>query len=267
MLKAWFILKLTWLERMAYRVNFFMQVLSGVLSSLIVIFLWVAIYRSAGREVIGGYSIGEMITYLLGGGLINTFVLTTAENQETSQNIQDGSLSFLFLQPISPYGIWFMRDLGSKAFYFLLGMASYTVVFFFFREYLIFSPSAGFFILFLISIVLAALLQFLFFEALSLLSFWIENTYGIRFTMRVIMEVLGGALIPLSFFPIIVQKAFLLLPFQFLIYFPMRIYLSKISQPQMVVEFLKEGIWIVGLAFLNWAIWKRGVRQYVAMGD
>jgi hypothetical protein len=30
-----------------------------------VIILWVAIYRSAGRESIGGYSIGEMITALV----------------------------------------------------------------------------------------------------------------------------------------------------------------------------------------------------------
>lgn len=252
---------------MAYRLNFFMQILSGVLSSLIVVFLWIAIYRSAGRELIGGYSIGEMVTYLLGGGLINAFILTTAENQETSQNIQDGTLSFLFLQPISPYGIWLMRDLGGKAFYFLLGLASYAVIFFFFREYLTLSPSGGFFALFMVSLVLAALLQFLFFEALSLLSFWIENTYGIRFTMRVIMEVLGGAIIPLSFFPMILQKVFLLLPFQFLIYLPMRIYLGKIPIDQIILEVTKEGMWIAGLALLNWMIWKKGVRQYVAMGD
>jgi len=261
------IFRLVFLERMTYRINLFMQIISGVLSSLIVIFLWVAIYRSAGRGIIGGYSIGEMITYLLGGGLINTFILTTAENSETSQNIQEGSLSFLFLQPLSPYAVWFLRDLGGKAFYFLLGLASYAVVFFFFREYLILSPSGGFFALFMVSLVFAALLQFLFFEALSLLSFWVENTYGIRFTMRVIMEVLGGALIPLSFFPMIMQKVFLLLPFQFFIFFPMRIYLGKIPINQIIMEFMREGVWIAGLAFLNWMIWKRGIRQYVAMGD
>ena len=48
---------------MAYRLNFLMEILSGILSSLIVIFLWMAIYRSAGREVIGGYSIGEGVQF------------------------------------------------------------------------------------------------------------------------------------------------------------------------------------------------------------
>jgi ABC-type uncharacterized transport system permease subunit len=50
--KYFFVLKLVWMERLAYRVNFFMEVLSGILSSLIVVFLWMAIYRSAGKEVI-----------------------------------------------------------------------------------------------------------------------------------------------------------------------------------------------------------------------
>jgi ABC-2 type transport system permease protein len=196
--KLWIVFKLVWIDRMAYRVNFCLEILSGIVSSLIVVFLWLAIYKSSGRNVIGGYSLTEMVTYILGGGLINTFILTTSENPETSQTIQDGSLSGMLIKPISPYWIWLVRDFGSKSFLFSLGLLGYVLVFLFFRQYLVFSMSLCIFLLFLISMGLAALLQFLLFEALSLLAFWIENTYGIRFTMRVIMEVVGGAIIPLS---------------------------------------------------------------------
>jgi ABC-2 type transport system permease protein len=265
--KLWAIFTLTWSERLVYRINFFLEVLSGILSSLIIVFLWIAIYRSAARDVIGGYSLAEMVSYLLGGGLINSFILTTAENRETSQSIQDGTLSGLLVQPMSPYAIWFVRDLGTKAFFFLLGLTGYAVVFFFLRQYLLLSASLGHFLFFFVSMVLAALLHFFLFEALSLLAFWVENTYGIRFTMRVIMEVVGGAIIPLSFFPQVLQKFFLLLPFPYLIYLPMRIYLGKIALNDVLLQFLKETVWIIGLALLNLIIWKKGVRQYVAMGD
>lgn len=252
---------------MTYRVNFFMEILSGILSSLIVIFLWIAIYRSAGKEVIGGYSLREMVTYLLGGGLINSFILTTAENPETSQSIQDGTLSNYLIQPISPYGIWFFRDLGGKTFLFTIGLLSYVVVCLFFSKYLVFSPHIGYLLFFFLSLFFASLLQFFIFQSLSLLSFWIENTYGIRFTMRVIMEVLAGAIIPLSFFPEVLQKIFLLLPFQFLIYLPMKIYLGKISLTQIPFELLKEAGWIAGFVLLNLGIWKKGIRDYVSHGD
>jgi ABC-2 type transport system permease protein len=266
-LKFWFVFKLTWMERLAYRVNFFMEIASGILSSLIVIFLWMAIYRSAGREAIGGYSIREMVTYLLGAGLINSFLLTTAENPETSQNIQDGTLSNLLIQPVSPYGIWFFRDFGAKIFFFTFGLLGYIVVCLFFYRYLVPSLNFGYFFFFLLSLLLASLLQFFMFQSFSLLSFWVENTYGIRFTMRVIMEVLAGAIIPLSFFPGILQKIFLLLPFHFLIYLPMNIYLGKIPLIQAPFELLKEAGWITGFGLLNLFIWRKGVRQYVAYGD
>jgi ABC-2 type transport system permease protein len=267
MRRFWSIFKLVWIERMVYRVNCFLEILSGILSSLIIVFLWIAIYRYSGRDIVGGYSLGQMVTYLLGAGLINSFILTTAENRETSESIQDGTLSTLLIQPINPYGIWFVRDLGSKAFYFLLGLTGYMVVFFFFRQYLLFSTSFGHLFLFMLSLIFAALLQFFLFEALSLLAFWVENTYGIRFTMRVIMDVIAGAIVPLSFFPLILQKVFLALPFPFLIYLPMRIYLGKISLNAIGFELVKEGVWIMGLALLNLVIWKKGIRQYLAMGD
>jgi hypothetical protein len=94
LLKLWHVFKLAWVERMVYRVNFVMTIISGIVSWLILVFLWLAIYRSAGKEVIGGYSIGD-------GDLSprrridQYFYLTTAENPETSQNIQDGTLSHL----------------------------------------------------------------------------------------------------------------------------------------------------------------------------
>ena len=267
MAKLWIVFKLVWIERMAYRVNFFLEILSGIVSSLIVVFLWLAIYKSAGRNLIGGYSLSEMVTYILGGGLINTFILTTAENPETSQTIQDGSLSGMLIKPINPYWIWIVRDFGIKSFLFCLGLLGYVLVFLFFRKYLIFTMGLSALLLFVFSMILAALLQFLIFEAFSLLAFWLENTYGIRFTMRVIMEVVGGAIIPLSFFPGILQKVFGFLPFPYLIYLPMRIYLNKIAPEQIPVEFIKEGLWIIGLAIVNMVIWHKGIRQYVAMGD
>ena len=265
--KFWTAFKLVWIERIVYRVNFCLEIFSGIVSSVIVVFLWLAIYRSADHQIIGGYTLAEMVTYILGGGLVNSFVLTTAENPETTQSIQDGSLSAMLVKPISPYWMWLIRDLGTKSFLFFLGLLGYLFVCLFFREYLVFSIGPGAFVLFLISMCLAAMLQYFLFEVLSLLAFWLENTYGIRFTMRVIMEVAGGAIIPLSFFPDALQKVFSFLPFPYLIYLPMRIYLNKIAPGEVFVELFKEGLWIVGLGLLNVVVWKKGIRQYVAMGD
>jgi ABC-type uncharacterized transport system permease subunit len=33
--KFWYVFKLTWIEKLVYRANFFLEILSGILSSLI----------------------------------------------------------------------------------------------------------------------------------------------------------------------------------------------------------------------------------------
>jgi len=50
---------------MVYRVNFLLEILSGILSSLIIVFLWMAIYRYSGREfplILGGSSVISIST-------------------------------------------------------------------------------------------------------------------------------------------------------------------------------------------------------------
>jgi ABC-2 type transport system permease protein len=267
MVKFWNVVRLVFQERMAYRANFFLEVLGGILASLIVVALWLAIYKGSGQDRIGGYSLPEMVTYLLGAGLINSFLLTTAENPEAGQAIQNGELSGLLIRPMSPHGFWLARDLGTKAFLLLMGLSGYLAVLVLFRNFLLPPPGPGHLLLFLVSVALAAVAQFLVFQILGLLAFWMENTYGVRFAARVVMEVVAGAIIPLSFFPRAFQEIFSLLPFPFMIYLPMRIYLGKVPLGQVPPELAKVVAWIAGLTLLYRFLWAKGIRQYVSMGD
>ncbi|GAB4371701.1 MAG: hypothetical protein Kow00128_19780 [Deltaproteobacteria bacterium] len=267
MTKYWHVVRLVFLERMAYRANLVLEIIGGVLGSVIVVVLWTAIFRGAGTAQVGGYTLPEMVTYLLGAGLINSFILTTAEHPEASQAIQWGDLSGLLIRPINPHYYWFARDLGNKIFFLFLGFAGYLAVLLFFRDLLLPPPGSAYLLYFLLSVGVASVVQFFVFQVLGLLSFWMENTYGIRFAARVIMEVVAGAIIPLSFFPQALQDLFLLLPFPLMIYLPMRIYLGKIPLGEIPFELWKGVFWVLLLLLLYRALWRRGIRQYVSMGD
>lgn len=149
----------------------------------------------------------------------------------------------------------------------MLGFAGYLAVLVFLRDLLLPAPGPGHLLLFLVSVGLASVVQFFVFQVLGLLSFWMENTYGIRFAARVVMEVVAGAINPLSFFPRILHDLFLLLPFPLMIYLPMRIYLGKIPLEQIPFELLKGIAWIAFLVLLYRLLWVKGIRQYVSMGD
>lgn len=71
-------LKLVLVERLVYRLNFFLQIASGVLNSLIIVFLWMAVYRGNTVSSPGGSTPPEMIIFLLGGGTLPGLLVRAA---------------------------------------------------------------------------------------------------------------------------------------------------------------------------------------------
>lgn len=49
---------------MAYRANFFLEILGGAALFGVIMFLWVSVYKNSDGIAIGGYTFREMITYL-----------------------------------------------------------------------------------------------------------------------------------------------------------------------------------------------------------
>ena len=57
--------------------------------------------------------------------------------------------------------------------------------------------------------------------------FWLTQAEGLRRVFLLFRDILAGSFIPLAFFPDFFQKLFLFLPFQFISYVPIRVFLGK----------------------------------------
>jgi ABC-2 type transport system permease protein len=258
--------QLTWQEYFAYRMNFALEVIGSIFLIVVTTLVWKILFQTQG-SLIAGYSEREMITYVVGAGMISSFLLLTAQGDDINDDIQHGKLSILLLKPMHANMYWLIRDMCRKSLTFSIGIIGYSVVFFLHRDALFLPSSLGQFLLFAVFVVLAALLHFELFYVLSILGFWLEQAWGFRFVMRVVMEIAAGALIPLSLFAPLWQKIFSVLPFQFLAYVPMQVYIGKISSSQAFL-FLGEGmLWLFGVALVGYIVWRRGIRLYTAQGS
>lgn len=260
------IAKSTWQEYLTYRLNFFLEVIGGILAMLVIIALWCAIYQGNRQIRIGDYSLAEMITYLLGAGLINSFLWLTQQGDEINDDINRGTLSNFLIKPLNVSFYWFTRDFCRKFMTLFLGIGEFILILFFFKSFLIAPFSFLNLVLFVIAIIFAGLLHFLIFYLFSIIAFWFEQTWGERFVIRVVMEIATGAIIPLSLFSGIWKTIFNLLPFKYLIYFPLQIYLGKISLINIIKEFSLELIWILVLLIISIFVWKKGIKHYTAVG-
>lgn len=266
MKKYFAIAKTTWQEYLCYRLNFFLEVIGGILMMLVLIALWYSIYQGNTEMKIGSYNLKEMITYLLGAGLIYSFLWITQQGDDINDDINRGTLSNFLVKPLNIGFYWFIRDLCRKFMTFSLGVFQFVIILFLFKNFLLPASSLLYLFLALIAIFLASLLHFIIFYLFSIIAFWYEQTWGERFVIRVIMEVAMGSLIPLSLFPNFWRIILEILPFKYLIYFPLEIYLGKITLIQIWQGFGLEIIWLIGLGLISFFVWKKGIKVYTAVG-
>jgi len=260
------IAKATCQELLAYRSNLLLEVIGGIIAQLVIIAVWYTIFKDLGTETIGGFTLPEMMTYLLGAGIINSFILLDSQGDDINDDINRGNLSNFLVRPLNVSFYWLTRDFCRRMLTFFLGIGEYLILLLLFSEFLV--PPASFLLLFLtlFSIILAGILHFLLFYILGVIAFWMDQTWGPRFVMRVIMAVATGSLIPLSLFPGIWHTIFNLLPFKLLVFVPLQIYLGKITTLEIVQEFAYGLVWILVVAGISVWLWKRGIKRYSAYG-
>lgn len=263
--KYWAVARGAWQEYFAFRLNLFFEVVGGIIQMLAVIALWFAIFQQ-NKTSIGGYTLQEMITYLLGAGLLASFLLFSAQGDEINDDISYGNVSNFLVKPISIPFYWLVKDFCRKFLTLFLGIIEFAIIFLFFRNFLVGPASFLNLVLSFIAVIIAILLHFLIFYIFSIWAFWIEQTWGERFVIRVIMEIAMGGLIPLTLFPGIWKTILNILPFKFMIFFPMQIYLGKISLSSIGKEFIIALVWLVILGLLSFYVFRRGIKKYSATG-
>lgn len=260
------IAKASWQEYLAYRLNFFLEVLGDLVTRLVIIAAWFAIYQDLGQETIGEFSLPEMITYLLGVGIINSFILQASQGNDINDDINRGDLSNYLVKPLNIPIYWLIRDICRRVLVVVLGMGEYAILLLFFSRFLVYPSSVLSLITFIIFITLAVIIHFFLFYIFSVIAFWMDQTWGPRFVIRIIMGIATGALIPLSLFPGFWKDIFYILPFKFFAFIPMQIYLNKITCLEIVQELVIGLLWVTTFACISVILWKKGLKKYSAYG-
>ncbi len=119
----------------------------------------------------------------------------------------------------------------------------------------------------IIAICFAVVMNFLIGSLLGMIAFWSPEVWAPRFIFITLVSFFAGGLFPLNILPITLQRIFAALPFSYLQYFPIEIYLGKISPSGMLYGFAIAFFWSVVLYVLVTSIWRRGLKEYSSEGN
>jgi ABC-2 type transport system permease protein len=216
------ILRGSYMVGLVYRFGFLFSIVGNLIYMSITYFLWRSIYQ--GKETLRGLTFNETYIYVALGSAV-FILLKTYVDWQMSYEIREGTVATYLTKPMDLQ----LYELFVSFGFFLMSLSAITIptillmVFVFHIEI----PLGIGLVLFPFSLILAYLLSFCFDYFIGLIGFYTESVWGLSITKEIIVTVLSGALIPLQFFPDVIQKILLWLPFQAIYYTP----LTMVAKP------------------------------------
>ena len=236
----------------------------GPVYFLVQMFIWKAVYASGAG--IKGLTLDQMLTYFGFTALINYLIMDFAD-WNLQMLIQTGKFLTFMLRPLSHIYFAFSQKIGHRILGFILEfLPVYLIFFFIFRIRIIpAKPAWG-----LASIILGFIMMFLVDYCVGITAFWLTRTTGVRRTFLVLRDVCSGVMFPLSLLPDIFQKAFFFLPFQYIVYVPVRTVIGSyqlagfsLSIPQIVgIQAAAVGV----MAVLTMIFFNQGIKRFTGVG-
>ena len=252
-------------ELTTYRSNLIMAIIGKVIMVIVTYFLWNAIYTSSQEGVMKGFTLHEMLTYIMITFLIG--VVTASDvGFMIATEVRSGAIAMNLIKPINYRRRMVASSIGQfifmSTFLFLPGAIGITVYGVVHGVNITFGTTA----LFIVSIFLGFLINTYYSYMFGLLAFKFYSLWGVFQISNAIILLVSGALIPLTFFPQIFQKLFNFLPFSSIIYTPAMIYLNKLSTPQIAKAMTLQVIWVLILIALSKLMWKWVIDKLTIQG-
>lgn len=247
----------------SYRFNFLMWRIRNVFQFLTIYFLWFSIMPQ--NSTLFGYSKELMLTYVVATSFVGAIILSS-RTQEIAENINNGDLSVFLLKPFSYFKYWYSRDIGDKLMNISFSLGEIAMIFLIIKPpfYLQSDPLTIF--LTILSLFLALNLHFFITVLLSLIGFWSSEVWGPRFIFYVLIGFLSGGVFPLDILPEVIFNIFQILPFSYLIYFPIKLYLGQLTPFEITAGLGLASIWTLIFYFVVSKVWNKGVKSYNAYG-
>jgi ABC-2 type transport system permease protein len=255
------VISASWAEYTAYRLNFVMWRMRMVMQILVVYFLWWALFSE--QPVLFGYTQARMLSYVLLSSIFRSIVLGT-RTMEIGEVIHRGDLSYFLMRPMNFFRYYMARDVADKGLNAMFAVGEVSLLVMILRPPVFLQTDGGVLAMSAIALFLAVILYFYFSVLLGFLGFWIPDFWGPRFISFVLIEFFAGGLFPLDILPESLYRVSLSLPFAYILYFPLKVYLGTLTPAQMLSGFVIGSVWTVLIAAAVGVLWRMGLRTYTA---
>ena len=212
------------MESLHFRLGTAVTLFANLIYLVLVYFLWKAVYDSSGVDVVNGMTFTDTMIYLiLATALFNFLEMFIV--WDMSRSIQSGGIILDLLKPMQYRSYKFWSYSGSHVSQFVLAFIPTFIVVMIVTKGAI--PIGLNLVRFMVSVILALVINFSIEMLVATLCLYTESTWGINIVKETIVLVLSGASIPLAFFPESIRNIISWLPFRAIYDIPLQVLLNK----------------------------------------
>jgi ABC-2 type transport system permease protein len=189
--------------------------------------LWTATYQTMGRETIAGFSVPQMLWYLM---ITEALILSRPRlTRDVDAEVRAGDVAYQLIRPYDYVGYRLAAYAGERLPRLFIAVVSGATLAWLITGAAPLSPvglAGG-----LLLATLGILIDFCGAMAIGLCAFWLEETQSVTLLYDRAIMLLGGMLLPIELFPEPIARVLGVLPFQLLLYAPARVAVSGDLSP------------------------------------
>ncbi len=243
-----------------YRVEVFTNLGSLFVRLYLLRSLWTALYRVNAAPA--GIPLHGMITYAT-IALVMSLVLEIDGTRAIREKIREGTIATDLMKPISLPLFFFSDGFGMTVFHAMLIVPALALSLVLVR---IDIPSPATIAAFALTFMIGYFVNFLLNFVMNSVAFWTLETFAIQLMVRWVSDLLSGQIVPLVFFPGVLQRIVLDLPFAAIYSTPLLIYVGTIPPSGYGRAIGLQLLWLAAFSALATIVWRAAQRRVVVQG-
>lgn len=257
--------------KLAYRGQVWAQIFGKLVRAFARVAIWMSIYGGASAVglsrdgAIDGISLQEMITYAVIGGSMVALWEWQRHLYTIGDQIKGGDVVVFLIKPLRYPLMLFANECGNMAVRILTVMLP-TVVIMGLVFGLLPPASLAHGALFFAFWILSFVMMFMVATVFGFVAFWMMTSFSLEWFLEGLMSIFSGIFIPLWFFPEAAAAVIKHLPFAWVGFHPMAVYLGKMDIEEALATFA-EGIgWVLVLMVIVALLWRAASSRIIVQG-